>query len=80
MNKLERIYKFIINEYGKRGAWISDIAYKLEISKTQANILTIAAGYGRGKTVKACNLEKFRNDNSVQLVASSISDDLMNRL
>lgn len=74
MNKVEKLYNFIKVMYGKRGAWISDIASQLQISCTKANQLTYAAGYRRGKKEVCISKQQFCSNTIVISVASMIED------
>lgn len=80
MSKVEKIYKFIENEYGSRRVWISDLSTKLGISKYKANILTIEAGYERGKRIKPVNIHNFKNNINVVTVIAEIQDNLVDAL
>lgn len=41
MNRIERVHQYITEQYGNRKIWISDIAEKLNISRTEAIIKSI---------------------------------------
>lgn len=40
MNTIRDLYDLLLEEYGKRGCWISELADKLGISIRNANCLT----------------------------------------
>ncbi len=46
---IKELYTYIIENYGKRRCWISDIAKELNISYEDANYLTFFLGYRRGR-------------------------------
>ena len=46
---IHELYDYIIENYGKRKCWISDLATTLNISREDANYLTYFLGYRRGK-------------------------------
>ncbi|BCZ46850.1 hypothetical protein psyc5s11_29170 [Clostridium gelidum] len=75
MTKIEKIYTFIEKYYGNRGAWISDIASKLGISEKQANVLTYAAGFKRGKRSNTNSFTNFSQDKSVILIAANVCEE-----
>ncbi len=79
-SKAEIIYNLIENEYGSRNLWISDLAIKLGISKYKANILTLEAGYERGKKIKSNNIQQFKNNLKVTSIIKDIKDDLLDAL
>ena len=58
---MQDLYNYIKNEYGVRGAWISDIAKALKISKNEANLLTYAMGYRRGKEMQHVFISAIRS-------------------
>ena len=51
MNTIRDLYDLILEEYGKRGCWISELADKLGISIKNANCLTYKMGYRRGRAL-----------------------------
>ena len=74
MSKIQKLYNYIEVMYGKRGAWISDIASQLEISSEKANMLTYAAGYRRGKKSVPIQSQQFCTDTRVVFIASMIEE------
>lgn len=46
---LKQLYDFVIENYGNRGCWISELADMLGISEGGANHLTYVLGYRRGR-------------------------------
>ncbi|WOO35109.1 hypothetical protein R2R35_15030 [Anaerocolumna sp. AGMB13020] len=74
MNKVEKVYKYIVNEYGSRNVWISDIAKSLNITKREANTLTIEPGFVRGKRVKTKNMSSFISNIKVITIIMGIRD------
>ena len=49
MNSIRDLYDLVLEEYGKRGCWISELADELGVCRRDANHLTYALGYRRGK-------------------------------
>lgn len=49
MMTIHELYDYVIENYGKRKCWISDLATTLNISREDANYLTFFLGYRRGK-------------------------------
>ena len=41
----EQLYNYLVKGYGERKCWISEIAEDLQISRSDANALTIALGF-----------------------------------
>lgn len=80
MNKVEKVYNYIISEYGSRHVWISDIANSLHISKKEANTLTIEAGFVRGKRVKTKNMSSFISNIKVSTIIMGIKDYRVDKL
>lgn len=62
----KELYQEIPELYGKRQAWISDLAQTLQISHREANLLTYAYGYRRGKLTHAVSETAFVNNPSVK--------------
>lgn len=79
-DKIDKIYHYIEEKYGRREIWISDIARKLGISKGEANALTITAGYSRGKKDRSVSLEEYRKEAAVIFIVSKIPDTIMESL
>lgn len=76
MEKVERIYNLLRKEYGVRHCWISEIAEHLGINYQDANVLTIALGYERGRcTTTPTPLETFSHNARVKRVIDKIRDD-----
>lgn len=74
------IYTFIINKYGMRGAWISNIAHDFSISYKQANILTLAMGYSRGKRKNILTtFVDFIADDRVKTICTNIINANQNK-
>jgi hypothetical protein len=69
---MQDLYNYIKNEYGVRGAWISDIAKALKISKNEANLLTYAMGYRRGKEMQHVSFQQFAAEPGVKLIQLKI--------
>jgi hypothetical protein len=69
---MQDLYNVIKNEYGIRGAWISDIAKTLNISVKEANHLTYAMGYRRGKKNHEVSFQQFASDPGVKLIQLKI--------
>jgi len=80
MNKVEKVYKYIVSEYGSRNLWISDIGKKFDISNKDANILTIEAGFVRGKRVKTKNMSSFISNMKVSTIIMGIHDYRIDKL
>lgn len=74
MNKTEIIFNLIHEFYGMRGWWISDLAEKLGVSQRDSNILTIAAGYSRGKRKRFVSLADFAANTDVIEVVERVPD------
>lgn len=66
------LYNFIIDSYGRRGAWISDIANQLNIRRDEANHLTYAMGYRKGKMFKQATYQEFCSDTGVKLIQAKL--------
>lgn len=73
VNSIRDLYDLVLQEYGKRGCWISELADKLCVCKTDANYLTYALGYRRGKAFALAAYEEFAKDEGVR----AIFDDIM---
>ena len=63
----------IICTYGCRTYWLSDLARSLGISRKEANILTIAAGYSRGKLNRIVSVAEFMNNPDVRYILNKIN-------
>lgn len=77
---IEKLYDYIEREYGQRGMWISDIAKNLQISEQNANILTYALGYRRGKKKYNVTLNTFRQYIVVKNLVDNIDDNIFNNI
>lgn len=77
MNKTEQVQQYIKEQYGNRQAWISDIAAKLNISRAEANMLTMKAGYRRGKEKNTAPENDFGNDSDIKRIISKIPDEVI---
>ena len=69
---LKDLYDHIVNTYGFRGCWISELASDLGICKKNANYLTYVMGYHRGRAVALATLQTFENDKRVQEIYKTI--------
>lgn len=66
------LYNLIIDHYGKRGCWISELAQELGICERNANYLTYAMGYRRGRALVVTAYADFANDAGVQAIFKTI--------
>ena len=64
---IHELYDYIIENYGKRKCWISDLATTLNISREDANYLTYFLGYRRGKEGLIKSEIQFISDAGVKL-------------
>lgn len=80
MSKANKIYNIINSYYGKRNFWISDIASTLNISVQDANKLTFAAGYRRGKHIILVSLHEFINNINVVYIVKKINENTIKAL
>lgn len=69
---IKKIYDIVNEDYGCRGIYISQLAHMLSISYRQANALTLAAGYHRGKRISNVTLSEFEKDTTVQHIIDKI--------
>ena len=69
---LRELYDLIIDEYGKRGCWISELADKLGICERNANHLTYVLGYRRGRALAVAPYADFAKDAGVQAIHKTI--------
>ncbi|MCR5099164.1 MAG: hypothetical protein K6B14_09475 [Lachnospiraceae bacterium] len=69
---MKDLYDYIIDGYGKRGCFISEIAVGLGIRYDQANYLTYKIGYRRGRLVSLPSFQSFSNDAGVRYIQSII--------
>lgn len=72
MRTLQDLYDLIIDNYGKRGCWISELATKLGICKRNANYLTYVMGYRRGRAIVVTPYEDFANDAGVKAIFKTL--------
>lgn len=66
------LYNLILDEYGKRGCWISELAAKLGICERNANHLTYVMGYRRGRVLAVTPYVEFANDAGVKAIYKTI--------
>ena len=66
MNTIRDLYDLILEEYGKRGCWISELAVKLGFSIKNANCLTYKIGYRRVRALAITSFPDFASDVEVQ--------------
>lgn len=66
------LYNLILDEYGKRGCWISELAAKLGICERNANHLTYVMGYRRGRALAVTPYVQFANDAGVKAIYKTI--------
>lgn len=69
---ITELYNYLMETYGKRKAWISDIATALNISMKEARFLTQAIGYHNGKATSIVPLAAFSTDKDVILIHSKL--------
>ena len=69
---LKDLYDYIVNTYGLRKCWISELASDLSICKKKANYLTYVMGYRRGRAVALAPFQTFGNDKRVQEIYKTI--------
>lgn len=82
VNKKALFAYIIINKYGNRGFWISDVAKDLKISKRDANHLTYMLGYRRGKKAELFDkgtFDRFSKDRQVQAILNTIQKNTINK-
>ena len=66
---IQDLYSYLIEAYGRRRHWISDIATELGITYEEANYLTYFLGYRRGKIEnKVKTFEQFICDAGVKAI------------
>lgn len=65
---IHELYAYIIENYGKRKCWISDLATTLNISLEDANYLTYFLGYRRGKEGLLKSEFQFVSDAGVKAI------------
>lgn len=69
---LKDLYNHIVDTYGSRECWISELASDLAICKKNANYLTYVMGYRRGRAVALAPFQTFVNDKRVQEIYKTI--------
>ncbi|RHA94032.1 hypothetical protein [Agathobacter rectalis] len=72
MMTIHELYDYIIENYGKRKCWISDLATTLNISREDANYLTFFLGYRRGKEGLIKSEIQFISDAGVKAIYAKI--------
>lgn len=70
---IKQIFDIVNVDYGCRGIYISELAHMLSISYRQANALTLAAGYHRGRKICDITLSEFEKDITVQYISKHCS-------
>lgn len=65
---IHELYDYIVENYGKRKCWISDLARALNISRKDANHLTYFMGYRRGKEGSMKTKLQFVSDAGVKAI------------
>lgn len=69
---IQELYVYIIETYGKRKCWISDLAAIFNISLEEANYLTYFLGYRRGKEGLIKSEIQFISDPGVKAIYAKI--------
>ena len=69
---LKDLYDYIVDTYGYRKGWISELASNVSICKKNANYLTYVMGYRRGRAVALAPFQTFANDKRVQEIYKTI--------
>ena len=69
---VQELYNYLLDEYGGRKCWISEIAEHFQISRSDANTLTIALGFKRGVCKSHKSLVEFSNNPDVKRVLGRI--------
>ena len=72
MNTIRDLYDLILNDYGKRGCWISELSAKLGICKRNVCYLTNKMGYHRGRAIAITSYADFAKDPGVQAIFKTI--------
>ena len=72
MMTIHELYDYVIENYGKRKCWISDLATTLNISREDANYLTFFLGYRRGKEGLIKSEIQFISDAEVKAIYAKI--------
>lgn len=72
MNTIRDMYDFVLENYGRRGCWISELAQNLGICERNANHLTYAMGYRRGRALVVTGYADFANDAGVRAIFKTI--------
>lgn len=65
---LNEIYTWLLDWYGQRKLWIGQVAGKLNITYAEANSLTRALGFYRGRALQVNSYESFSTDPEVQRI------------
>lgn len=66
--KLSEVYEIIIQEYGQRKCWLSELATMLHITYTEANRLTLALNFRRGKATVVNSYDVFSKNEKVRSI------------
>lgn len=72
IEKAKKVHFYITHNYGIRGCWISELAEQLHLSYTDANYLTLALGYHRGRVLNITPFESFISDDNVKAIIEQI--------
>lgn len=67
------LYNYIVNKYGKRSLYISDLAAELNISHRSARLLVQALGYHRTKRTTAVQYNTFATSKAVNQILPKIT-------
>lgn len=68
----QKLYDYIIEHYGHRMCWISELAVTLGITYAEANHLTYVMGYRRGRAQTLSPFTAFSTDKEVQRIQALI--------
>ena len=72
MMTIHELYDYVIENYGKRKCWISDLATTLNISREDANYLTFFLDYRRGKEGLIKSEIQFISDAGLKAIYAKI--------
>ncbi len=72
IKKMDDLYEKVCVDYGERKCWISELAEELAISYSEANALTLALGYRRGRCTNPEPKEVFANNPLIQRILAQI--------
>lgn len=70
---LQELYEYVLESYGSRKCWLSELATALGISLKDARYITRSLGFARGRATVVTDFKNFSDNAEVRRIQALIS-------